>query len=122
MGEINDSAEKIGYIIKTIEGIIFQTDLFALNAAVKVARAGGAGKGFAVVADEVRNLAQRSGQAARDTAELIDGTVTRVRNDAEVAIKLDASFKGIDSGAKKSGGLWPESAPPLTSRRREWIR
>ena len=105
MGEITDSAEKIGRIIKTIEEIAFQTNLLALNAAVEAARAGEAGKGFAVVADEVRNLAQRSAQAARDTASLIEGTVIRVRNGSEIAVVLDSSFKEIDAGAKSVGTM-----------------
>jgi methyl-accepting chemotaxis protein len=92
MKEINASSEKIARIIKVIDEIAFQTNILALNAAVEAARAGEAGMGFAVVADEVRNLAQRSAQAAKDTAALIEESISKSN---EGAAKLDEVAEAI---------------------------
>ena len=65
INEIKESSNETSKIIKTIDGIAFQTNLLPLNAAVEAACAGETGKGFAVVAEEVRNLVQRIGVVGR---------------------------------------------------------
>ncbi len=89
---IKASAEDTAKIIKTIDEIAFQTNLLALNAAVEAARAGESGKGFAVVAEEVRNLAQRSAQAARDTAALIENSLEQAGDGVKVCANVSEAF------------------------------
>jgi methyl-accepting chemotaxis protein len=105
MQAINASNRKIGDIIKVIDGIAFQTNLLALNAAVEAARAGEQGKGFAVVADEVRNLAQRSAAAAKDITSLIEDCVGKTEIGAKLSEKCKDVFGGIVTNVKKVGSL-----------------
>ena len=95
MNEIQSSSQQVARIIKTIDEIAFQTNILALNAAVEAARAGEAGMGFAVVAGEVRNLAQRSAQAARDTAELIDTSIARTQTGGQHLEQVARSIADI---------------------------
>jgi methyl-accepting chemotaxis protein len=105
MTAIKDSSDKISRIIKTIDEIAFQTNILALNAAVEAARAGEAGMGFAVVADEVRSLAQRSAQAARDTAALIEESIARSSEGAERVQHVAASIRAMTQAVSEVKSL-----------------
>ena len=108
MSELKSSSNEIAKIIKVIDEIAFQTNILSLNAAVEAARAGDAGKGFAVVAEEVRNLAQRSAQAAKDTAVIIESNISLSDSGVDIAQNVRASVESIEEQAKKVSELLDE--------------
>ncbi len=105
MAAIKESSNKVAKIIKTIDEIAFQTNILALNAAVEAARAGEAGMGFAVVADEVRNLAQRSAQAAKDTAGLIEESISRSQEGATKVEQVAGAIGTITESVQRVKGI-----------------
>lgn len=110
MERISKASKETSKIIKTIDEIAFQTNLLSLNAAVEAARAGEAGAGFAVVADEVRNLAIRSAEAAKNTADLIEGTVQRINDGTDLVTKTDEVFTKVAQITQKVKDLIGEIA------------
>jgi len=110
MAAIKVSSDDIAKIIKTIDEIAFQTNILALNAAVEAARAGEAGMGFAVVADEVRNLAQRSAQAAKETAAKIEGAISKSAQGVELSGKVSLTLNEIVTKARQMDELAAEVA------------
>ena len=108
--DISRSSEETSKIIKTIDEIAFQTNLLALNAAVEAARAGEAGAGFAVVADEVRNLSMRAADAAKNTANLLEGTVKKISEGSRLVTQTNDDFTSVAKSAGKVGDLVGEIA------------
>jgi methyl-accepting chemotaxis protein len=108
MGEITRASAETSKIVKTIDEIAFQTNLLALNAAVEAARAGEVGAGFAVVADEVRNLAMRAAEAAKNTANLIEGTVKKVKDGSELVVRTNEAFRQVAGSSAKAADLVAE--------------
>ncbi|EWH02998.1 methyl-accepting chemotaxis protein [Halomonas sp. BC04] len=98
MEEITASSEKIGNIVKVMDGIAFQTNLLALNASVEAARAGEHGRGFAVVASEVRQLATRSAEASREIRGLIDASGEKVTTGTELVRRAGTTMEELVGG------------------------
>lgn len=108
--DIKRSSDETAKIVKTIDDIAFQTNLLALNAAVEAARAGDAGKGFAVVAEEVRNLAQRSAEAAKNTANMIEESVKNADGGVQISNQVGSALEEIAEEARKVNDLVAEIA------------
>jgi methyl-accepting chemotaxis protein len=99
MANIGASSSQITNITKVIEDIAFQTNILALNATIEAARAGNAGKGFAVVADEVRNLAAKSAEAAKQTAELISLSAVTVAEGTQITEQTAQILRNVEENA-----------------------
>ncbi|MFB3925506.1 MAG: methyl-accepting chemotaxis protein [Syntrophales bacterium] len=110
MKEITGASEQTQKIVKSIDEIAFQTNLLALNAAVEAARAGEAGAGFAVVADEVRNLAMRATESARNSSNLIEDIVNKVKSGENLVHLTSSAFDQVTTSSDKVVELMGEIA------------
>ena len=119
MSNISNSSRKIVDIVSIIDGITFQTNILALNAAVEAARAGEQGRGFAVVAAEVRSLAQRSTEAAKEIAALINASVEDLRHGGDLVSKAGSTMTEIVDAARAVDEIMAEIAAASAQQRRE---
>ncbi|BES84645.1 methyl-accepting chemotaxis protein [Pectobacterium araliae] len=110
MSGISESSHKIADITAVINSIAFQTNILALNAAVEAARAGEQGRGFAVVASEVRTLSQRTSQAAKEIANLISESVSRINVGTRLVANAGTAMDQIVSSVSQVNDIMGEIA------------
>ncbi len=108
--KMTKSSEDTKKIVKTIDDIAFQVNLLALNANVEAARAGKYGKGFAVVAEEVRNLAVRSGNAVRETTQMVEESILNIQQVNQTAEATGGQLNEILTNANKVADFLEEIA------------
>jgi methyl-accepting chemotaxis protein len=96
VGELTETASRIGAVLKLIHDIAGQTNLLALNATIEAARAGEAGKGFAVVASEVKNLATQTARATEEIAAQINAIQTQTTEAATAIGAITGTIRSIN--------------------------
>lgn len=119
MVELSRASDQVAQIMRSIDEIAFQTNLLALNAAVEAARAGEAGAGFAVVADEVRNLALRAAEAAHNTSEIMEDTITQIDQGATLVQSTIVVFKDVRETIKQASVLMETVADSSVRQRQD---
>ena len=114
VAEVANMSSDIQNIIGTIESIAFQINILALNASVEAAHAGESGRGFAVVADEISDLASKTSESSKQTAELINNCIKQIeaamtcadatseclKDIVDNSVQISEAFKTISNDTK----------------------
>lgn len=119
MADLSQASGEVSSIMLTIDEIAFQTNLLALNAAVEAARAGEAGAGFAVVADEVRNLAMRAAEAAKNTTQIVDGTIAQIDQGTYLVDDANQVFGQVSKAIEEAADLMETIADSSAQQHRD---
>jgi methyl-accepting chemotaxis protein len=92
-------AEKVGQIAELMQNVAGKTNVLALNATIKAARAGEAGAGFAVVAHEVKSLATQTRGAIDSVTETISAIRQQMGQTAQAVGLIVDTIAEVQGGA-----------------------
>ncbi|GGI99094.1 methyl-accepting chemotaxis protein [Paenibacillus hunanensis] len=101
LNNLQQQAQAIQNVVKTIREISSQTQLLALNAAIEAAHAGEFGRGFDIVAKEVRKLSgmvESSISEVKSSADAIAKEINKISNGTtDVHQNVEESREQIES-------------------------
>lgn len=95
LSNLQQQANSIQGLVKTVRDIARQTNLLAINAAIEAARAGEHGRGFDVVAKEVRKLSTNVEKSISEVRDNVEGIMQEIK-------KVSDSIQHISQHAEMS--------------------
>lgn len=96
LGKARDSREQAKgseKVLQLLRGIVNQTNLLGLNAAIEAARVGVYGRGFHVVAEEIRKLAAGGTESVKNVVDIV-GAIQA--NSDEIAAEVQAVEESVN--------------------------
>lgn len=106
--QVAESVSQIQQMLELINRISAQTNLLSMNAAIEAAHAGDAGRGFSVVASEIRNLAEESGNNAKNISNALKEIILRIQEASETSRISLETFASVKGTAEEVGSAFGE--------------